>query len=331
MSQACFRLTALLVIPCCLLFGQSGQPEKTAASSPSQAKQESKTPTQSEKDKQAEPPQDSSEKDQDQEKEGEQTIPDPALPALQGAWQLLEAGAKSEKPGDRSAAMHALALARNNSRAGKLAQAALKDEKPEVRSAAAEALGGIQYRASIPALEKTLDDSDPTVVLSAAHSLVLMKDDQGYEVYYEILTGERKSGKGLLASPTALLKDKKKLLSLGFHEGLGFVPFGGLSYEAFRMLTKDDVSPLRAAAAKILAGDPDSGSYKALLGAAGDKNWLVRAAAIEGLAQRGNPAALQTVALYMYDERPEVKYAAGAAVVRLSSARKAGVKKEQTN
>jgi HEAT repeat protein len=85
------------------------------------------------------------------------------------------------------------------------------------------------------------------------------------------------------------------------------------------MLTKDDVSPLRAAAARMLASDPDSGSYKALLNASGDKNWLVRAAAIDGLARRGDPAALPTVALYMYDEKPEVKYEAGAAVVRLTN------------
>ena len=326
MPAALFRLTAFFVISCSLLFGQAEQPDQS--SSTSQTKQESETPAKPEAEKTQESAHPSQEKEKEQENEEDQTIPDPALPALQGAWQLLETGAKSDKTGDRSAALHALGLTRNSSRAGKLAEAGLKDDKPEVRSAAAEALGEMQYRASVPALEKALDDNDPKVVLSAAHSLVEMKNDEGYEVYYEILTGERKSGQGLIASQTAMLKDKKKMLSLGFHEGLGFVPFGGISYEAFKMLTKDDVSPLRAAAAKMLTSDPDYGSYKALLGAAGDKSWIVRAAAIEGLAKRGNPAALQTVTLYMYDERPEVKYAAGAAVVRLSSAKRISKKKE---
>jgi HEAT repeat protein len=249
-------------------------------------------------------------------------IPNPSLPAVDGAWQLLQAGAKSEKSGDRVAALHALGLIPDDSRAAKLAEAALQDEKPEVRSAAAEALGNMRYKSSVPKLEKMLDDPDPKVVLSAAHALVQMKDDAGYEVYYEILTGERKAGPGLIASQKAMLKDPKKLAELGFHQGLGFVPFGGISYEAFKMLTKDDVSPLRAAAAKTLARDPDPGSLKALIKAAGDKSWLVRAAAIEGLAQRGDPAALPTVALYMYDDKTEIKYVAGGAVVRLSALKK---------
>lgn len=305
-----FRTAAMILLACCLSAGQS-QPEQANSS-----QNQSASPDTSKGGNSSQQP----------EKTGSSpagaegiTIPDPSLTPLEGAWQLLESGTKSDKAGDRVAAFQALGLLSDNSRAGQLAKAGLQDDKPDVRSAAAEALGQINDRGSVSKLKKMLDDADPKVVLSAAHALVEMKNDAGYEVYYEILTGERKAGQGVLSNPTAMLKDKKRMLSLGFHEGLGFVPFGGLSYEAFKMLTKDDVSPLRAAAARMLASDPDSGSYKALLNASGDKNWLVRAAAIDGLARRGDPAALPTVALYMYDEKPEVKYEAGAAVVRLTN------------
>ena len=41
---------------------------------------------------------------------------------------------------------------------------------------------------------------------------------------------------------------------------------------------KDDSSPVRAAAAKVLARDPDPAATKALAEAAGDDSWIVRAA-----------------------------------------------------
>jgi len=79
------------------------------------------------------------------------------------------------------------------------------------------------------------------------------------------------------------------------------------------------VSPIRAAAAKILANDPDPASKTALLDATGDNSWIVQAAALEALARRGDPSVLQTVAQYMSDQKSEVKLTAAAAVLRLTA------------
>jgi HEAT repeat protein len=124
-----------------------------------------------------------------------------------------------------------------------------------VRSAAA-ALGEMRSRVSIPKLKAATDDKDPSVALASAHALILLKDDSGYDVYYEILAGERKTGKGLLAQAAAL-RDPKKLAEIGFQEGIGFIPFAGLGWKAFKTIRKGDPSPVRAAAATILADDPD--------------------------------------------------------------------------
>jgi HEAT repeat protein len=83
------------------------------------------------------------------------------------------------------------------------------------------------------------------------------------------------------------------------------------------VIKKDDSSPVRAAAAKVLAKDPDPAATKALADAAGDKSWLVRTAALEALAKRGDPSVLDKVALCMSDEKDAVKYTAAAAVLRL--------------
>jgi len=200
-----------------------------------------------------------------------------------------------------------------------MAEKALGDQRPEVRAAAAAALGDANWRASIPKLQEALKDDDPSVALAAAHSLDLMHDDSAYEVYYEILTGGRKTGKGIIASQTAFLKDPKKLAQLGFEEGIGFIPFAGIGWQAFKIVKKDDSSPIRAAAAKVLIHDPDPATFQALVEAAGDHNWLVRVAVLEALTKRGDVAALDTVALYLGDDNEVVRYTAAAAVVRLSA------------
>ncbi len=192
------------------------------------------------------------------------------------AWRMLESASTGGKTGDRAIAVRVLGLMPNDTRAVKLAVTALKDDKPEVRAAAAAALGEMNSRRSISKLRMALDDKDPSVVLAAAHALELMHDKSAYEVYYEVLNGERKTGKGLIASQTSILSDPKKMAQLGFEEGIGFIPFAGIGWGAIKAITKDDTSPIRAAAAKVLAQDPDPATTKALTDAAGDKSWLVR-------------------------------------------------------
>ncbi len=259
-------------------------------------------------------------------KPGQQTPPTPkaAQTPEDKAWQVLESACTGDKTSDRATAIRVLGLMPNDARAVKLAIKALKDAKPDVRAAAAAALGDMNSRKSIPKLRIALDDKDPSVALAAAHSLELMHDSSAYEVYYEVLNGERKAGKGLIASQTSILSDPKKMAQLGFEEGIGFIPFAGIGWGAIKAIRKDDTSPIRAAAAKVLAKDPDPATTKALTHAAGDKSWLVRAAALEALAKRGDISVLNTVELYMSDEKPAVKYTAAGTVLRLTAIKAAG-------
>lgn len=245
----------------------------------------------------------------------------------QQAWDILQKGAHAEKKHDRAAAVHAMGLIPNNARARRIAEGALKDDAPEVRASAAAALGDMRSRRSLSKLKAATDDKDPAVALAAAHSLLQLNVDAGYAVYYEILTGERKTGKGLLAEAAAY-KDPKKLAEIGFEEGLGFIPFAGIGWKAVRTVKKKDASPARAAAAAVLAKDHDPETTKALVNAAGDKNWIVRAAALEALAKRGDPSVLGTVQLYLLDQEGEVKYTAAAATIRLITIKGSRAKKE---
>jgi HEAT repeat protein len=328
MSTFVPRIVTVSLILSCLVFAQepkSQEPSNPAATPQGEAPAQTEPAQQPENNAPAKQEPEAPPAAQAPEKPSERPTakPAPALNSREEAWQLLDDAYTGDKTSQRADAVRVLGLMPGDPKALKMAEKALDDEKPEVRVAAATALGEMKSKTSIPKLVKAMDDKDPTVALAAAHALDLMHDERAYDVYYEILTGERKSSEGLIASQTKMLKDPKKLAELGFSEGIGFIPFASIPWEAFKVIKKDDSSPVRVAAAKVLAKDPDPASTKALEKAAGDKSWLVRAAALESLSNRGDPRALDTVELYMSDDKDAVKYTAAAASLHLMAIRDA--------
>jgi HEAT repeat protein len=210
-------------------------------------------------------------------------------------------------------------LLRDNARARELAENALKDPKPEVRAAAATALGQMHASESIPKLEAALSDTKVSVVMAAANSLRELQDNKSaYAVYYDLLTGGRKSGDGMIAQQLDALKNPKELAKIGFSQGIGYIPFAGIGWDAYRTMHKKDPNPVRAVAATLLAHDPDPATSKALVNATKDKDWIVRAAAVEAIAQRGDASLLPKVQQRFSDKNPKVRYSAAAAVILLS-------------
>jgi HEAT repeat protein len=242
------------------------------------------------------------------------------------AWDILLTAAFSKITIERTNGIRALGLLRDNPRARELAENALKDPKPEVRTAAATALGQMHATESIPKLEKALSDIKVPVVMAAAQALRQLQDEgSAYAVYYELLTGGRKSNDGLIAQQMETLKNPRELAKIGFSEGIGYVPFAGIGWDAYRTVHKKDPNPVRAVAATLLAHDPDPTTAKALVNATRDKDWIVRAAAVEAIAQRGDPSLLPKVQSRFTDRNPKVRYSSAAAVIRLS-----GVEKTKT-
>jgi HEAT repeat protein len=237
------------------------------------------------------------------------------------AWETLHGGLTENSADQRAKAVNALGLLSGNAEAEKAANQALRDEKYNVRLAAATALGSMHAVRSIPQLESALDDQEPAVVLAAANSLMLLKDvNSAYDVYYGVLTGSVRTNKGLIQEQLRTLHDTKKLAQMGFEEGIGFVPFAGFGYGVAKTVMKSeaDSNPVRAAAAKKLAHDPDPRSADALVDATHDKTWMVRAAALEAIAQRGDKSLASKVAPSLDDTKEEVRYTAASCVIHLS-------------
>ena len=235
------------------------------------------------------------------------------------AWMVLQAGLSNSNTDNRTVATRLLGGLTKNAQAQDLALKALADNRPEVRAAAAEALGNMQAKSAIPQLQKLVQsERDAGVAIAAGRALVALGDPLGYAVYYAILTGERKSGASLMENQRKMLNDPKKLANFGFEQGVGFIPFGGLTLNVFRSLTRDDVSPIRAAAAEVLITDPDPRTTEALKTAVADKSWVVRAAAIDALGKRNNPSVIPALEPALDDGREAVRYAAAAAIIRLN-------------
>jgi HEAT repeat protein len=236
------------------------------------------------------------------------------------AWLTLQDGVKESAADKRAKAVNALGLLSANREAEGMAIEALTDDKYNVRTAAATALGVMHAVHAIPQLEKVLDDDEPAVVLAAANSLMLLKDNRAYDVYYDVLTGNARPNKGFIKEQLKPFHDPKQVAALGFEEGIGFVPFAGIGYEVVKRVLKSasDSSLVRAAAAKKLAHDPNPASAEALVNATEDKSWIVRAAALDAIAQRGDKSLLPKISGSLKDTRDDVRYMAAACIVHLS-------------
>jgi HEAT repeat protein len=235
------------------------------------------------------------------------------------AWDMLWAGAHSSDTGKRSAAMQALGLLRPSLAVVRLAEGGLQDKEAGVRRAAATALGEMHSSSSIPDLNKALSDSDLTVSLAAARSLLLLKQKTGYSAYYAVLTGKRKSGQSLISQQLNQFDTPQKMAEFVFDQGIGFLPYAGYAIQVMQALKQKNNSPVRAAAATILENDPDPRSGQALAKACSDKDWIVRVAALQSVARRGDPALLSDIEAAMHDNNNTVQYTAAAAVFRLAT------------
>jgi HEAT repeat protein len=240
------------------------------------------------------------------------------LDAQKHAWEILVGGAHGSNMDKRANAIQALGLDSGDPEAVRLAEDALGDKEAYVRAAAAKALGALGSAESIPKLYNLVNDKDISVALAVGHALVQLKSNSGYDVYYSILVGNRKGSKSLITEELNQMKTPERAIRFAFDQGIGFLPYGGYGMEALHAWKKRSTAPTRAAAARELGGDPDPRSGQALAKAVSDKDWSVRAAAVEAIAKRADASLLADIVPAMSDKKDIVRCSAAAAVLRLS-------------
>jgi len=244
----------------------------------------------------------------------------PLAQSVDTAWSVLHDGYTDKSADRRAHATRALGLLKHEAKAQAMAEKALADDtSANVRVQAAVALGDMDAMSAQPNLLEALKDNDLKVVVAAANSLYKFKNPAAYDIYYALLTGERK-GPGLVKSQLDTLRDKKQLEELALETGIGFIPFGGMGLEAYKRITSDDNELVIELATEKLATDPDPKTGQALENACASGKWAIRLAAVEALAKRGDGSLGYSVVPLMYDSKEEVRYAAAATVIRLSRA-----------
>jgi HEAT repeat protein len=247
-----------------------------------------------------------------------------AQTAADPARSLLEAGLTQKSAALRVAAVRVLGFIPNDPHAVELAEKALQDKNSAVRAVAATSLGMMHASAADPELKQALKDKNLAVVMAAAHALSLLNDPACYDVYYAVYTGARKNDQGMIAQEMKALHDPKQLVEMGVDEGIGFVPFAGDGWEAYQTIMKDkkDGAAAKAALVSALAKDPAHRTGELLLAASQNRNWVLRVAALQAIAMRGDPVLLPGIEPRLSDSKREVRYAAAAAVIRLEDAAK---------
>jgi HEAT repeat protein len=234
-------------------------------------------------------------------------------------WAVLETGLGQKSAAERLAAVRVLGLIPDDPHAADLAEKALKDKSSAVRVAAATSLGKMRATGADTRLKAALDDKSLSVVMAAAHALCLLNDPACYGVYYEVFTGERKNNTGMIAQEMKVLHDPKQLAQMGFSEGIGYVPFAGIGWQAFQTIMQDKKSGAAAKAALIaaLATDPEARTGKLLLKVSKNPNWVLRVAALEAIDKRGDPELLEGIEPRLSDSKRDVRFAGAATVVHL--------------
>lgn len=240
----------------------------------------------------------------------------------QQAWSVLESGLTHSKPAHRQDAVKALSLLSDDRHAIRLAVRALQDENSGVRASAATTLGQLHAVSAVAELRSALQDKEISVVLAACQALYYLHDKSQYSVYYAILMGDRKADDGIIQAQLDRFKDPKKIMEMGFQEGISFVPYGGIGVEAYRA-AKSDGSPVRAAAARYLALDPDPMSGDALVQVAlTDGSTNVRMAALDAISQRGDSACADRLQRNLNDPKSAIRYRTAATILHLLAVKK---------
>jgi HEAT repeat protein len=174
-------------------------------------------------------------------------------------------------------------------------------------------------KASLPKIKALISHSDAKTVVAIAAVLKKFKDPEGYEIYYQLLTGKRKGGGSIYDG----IKDRKSLEKMGVETAIGFAPFGGAATGAYDYFKQNGSShsELSVTAVSALADDPDPVAEKALVQASFGGKEVVQVTALRALAKRGDPTVVKDIEPAMCSDKSMISYTAAATILHLQNLR----------
>lgn len=241
----------------------------------------------------------------------------------QKAVSILVEGAANKEPDTRLQAVVAASLVGSHDKVVEFLAGKLSDGDVPVRLAAVASLLDLRDDRAIAPLEKALEDQAPEVAFAAAKALYAMKQSIGKEALLSVVTGDTKTSSSFMTTKTRSimrqLKTPKSTMLFAFRSGVGYVPVPGLGagVGAAQMLISDGEFTGRASALLLLG--TEQGEQIDLLVREGlkDKDWSVRAAAIQVIAFSNRKGFEDELISLFEDKEIKVRFRAAAVYIRL--------------
>jgi len=237
--------------------------------------------------------------------------------------QTLETALQDRNPDTRKEAVVSLSLTASRQPYLGMLQSALSDKDVEVRLAVVASLSDLDGKETTDALQKALHDDVPEVSFSAAKALWTRQDPAGRAALLAVLSGDTKAASGFLTrdkrQALRMIHTPKTMFLFAVRAGAAFAPVPGLGtgVASMQALLSDPAMSGRASAALLLGKDRTPATTDALRNALNAKDWSVRAAAVQSLALRDDPALKPAILPLVQDRSQQVRLRAAAAWLRL--------------
>ena len=239
------------------------------------------------------------------------------------SWQIIDEAMANKDPDKRREIVIAASLGGAYPKVFNFLNKALDDKKVEVRVAACSSLASFKDPGAIDPLKKAMKDPVPEVFFCAAQALWAQGDPMGEKVLLEVLGKEKGTTSGFLTvkqrEAMASFNSTGRFFSTLFRLGIRFAPVPGLAMgmTSLQSLAADHKAGGQVLAALALAKGDDPESLQALVKALGDKDDLVRAAAVHSLAMRNDPSVQNALVPLLDDKSFRVQDRAAVAYLRL--------------
>lgn len=241
------------------------------------------------------------------------------------SYEILKRGVESKEPAVRVETAVASSMIGSNRKVIAELESLLNDKEAEVRTAAVNALADMKARSSIPALRKTLEeDPVPEVAFASGRALYSMGDEEGTEALYEVfdrrMSGRSNAVRREARSFFSKFHTMKSSMLMIVTQGIGFVPVpgAGAGMTALTMLLSDPELSARANVVLLLGRKKSEESDELLRQALGDKDWTVRAASAQVIAQSGRLDLQDALLPLLDDPKEKVRFRAAGAYLHLS-------------
>jgi HEAT repeat protein len=234
--------------------------------------------------------------------------------------EVLERAAKDRNPDVRKEAVVAVSLVGAKEKILEYLDSMLTDPDIPVRVAVVSTLSEFKDKRTVPLLKKALEDPIAEVAFAAGKALYDLKEPEGRQFLISVAFGESKGSSSYLSSEgrsyLRMLRTPTKL----FITAAGMtvpVPGFGLGLSSVQGILSDPGSSARAAALLLLARDNDPAVESATRAGLSDKEWSVRAAAVQVTAMHPYPQFRQDLVGLLNDQNNAVRFRAAAAYMRL--------------